>query len=94
MHKQLLVLGAAALLVACGSDDGYQPPPAPPPAPAPAPVDPLQPGSQVPSSAAASASAATAFVRSSAASSSESAEPLELGEAQLAASDSSEPEAP
>lgn len=95
MHKHLLVLSAAALLTACGSGDDYSAPPMPPaPAPAPAPADPLQPGSQVPGSAAASASAATAFVRSSAASSSDSGEPLELGEAQLASSDNTEPEEP
>jgi hypothetical protein len=90
MHKLSLMLAAAALLTACsGGSDGAGAPPAPPPAPAPA--DPPVAGTAVPTSATTSSTGATVFVRTATTLSSDAAEPLELGTAMLATSDTDEP---
>jgi hypothetical protein len=73
---------SAALLTACGGgSDGTVP------APAPAPVS----GSDVPASATQDPNAAYQFVASLAATSSESADPITVGDATLATSETDEP---
>ncbi|HSV46006.1 MAG TPA: hypothetical protein VLJ58_09465 [Ramlibacter sp.] len=77
-------LGVAAgvlLLAACGGGGGGSDP-----------VDPLVSGTDVPNSATTSAAGALAFARSVAASSDNSAEPLVLGDAVLATSETDEPD--
>jgi ABC-type glycerol-3-phosphate transport system substrate-binding protein len=88
MTKLSLMLAAAALLAACsGGSDYAKHPPAPPPAPA----DPPVAGTEVPTSATVSSVGATNFVSTTAAAGSETSEPLELGGAMLAISDTDEP---
>lgn len=73
---------AGMLLAACGGgggDDG-------------GPQDPAIAGSDVPTSATTSSAGALAFVRSVAATSSDTAEPLVVGDAVLATSDTDEPD--
>lgn len=87
MSQRLLALASALLLAACsGSDDGYATP-APPVAPA----DPPVAGTGVPTSATLSSAGATQFVRASTEMPSDTAEPIELGDVQLASSDTDEP---
>lgn len=92
-HRALfsLVL-VSGLLAACGVNDdtpiATAPPPAPAPGPAPAPPSP--PG--VPTSATTSSAGAIAFVKAMAASSDETTDPVELGDAVLASSDADEPD--
>ena len=87
MSPRLLALASALLLAACsGSDDGYAT--APPPA---APADPPVAGTGVPTSATLSSAGATSFVRTSSAMPSDTGEPIELGDVQLASSDTEEP---
>jgi hypothetical protein len=81
-------LGAGAvLLVACGGGDDVAPPPAAPPPPQ------VVSGSDVPLSATQSANAAFDFVAGVAANKSETAEPLVVGDATLATTDTEEPRA-
>ena len=90
MHKTLqTMLGAGCAaglvtvgLVACGGGDGVQ-----------ATLDPLFAGTDVPTSATTSSDAALAFVASLAAGSGDSAEPIAVGDAVLASSDTAEPAA-
>jgi hypothetical protein len=79
---------AALGLAACGG--GGDAAPAGPAAPVEGPPAAV---SEVPTSARTSSTGATAFVRSTAQAASETAEPLVIGDATLAASDSEEPEA-
>jgi hypothetical protein len=79
---------SATLLCACGGGDDAAP--AAPTAPV---VTPPVAASEVPASARSSSAGATAFVRSTAQPGNESGEPLVIGDATLAASDSDEPEA-
>lgn len=77
------VLGAvagAALLAACGGGGGSLP------------VDPLVSGTDIPVSATTSSAAAFAFVNGLASSPDNTAEPLTVGDATLATSDTDEPD--
>jgi len=79
---------AVALLAACGGgggDTAVTTAPAPAPAPAPS--------SDVPASATASAAGALAFVSQTAATSSDSADPINVGDATLGSSETDEPAA-
>ena len=67
-------------LVACGGGDGVQ-----------VTLDPLFPGTDVPTSATISSDGALAFIASVAAGSSDSSEPIVLGDTVLASSDTAEP---
>jgi hypothetical protein len=71
------------LLAACGGGGGGA---------APAVADPPFTGTDVPSSATHSSAGALAFVKSVAAAANDSAEPISLGDAVLATSDSDEPD--
>jgi PBP1b-binding outer membrane lipoprotein LpoB len=86
MRSYILILGAAVLLAACGSSDYVDPPASPP-----APTDPPVAGTMVPTSATTSIAGATTFVRTTSAAMSDSDEPLIVGDAVLASSDSAEP---
>ncbi len=87
MRSYILTLSAAVLLAACGSGNDYADPPAPPPAP----TDPPVAGTMVPTSATTSSEGATTFVRTTSAAAVDSDEPLVLGDAVLASSDTTEP---
>lgn len=84
--RRLSLLVAACVLSACGSS-GYDDAPAPPPAP----VDPPVAGTQVPTSATTSSAGATTFVRTTSSAVDDAGEPLELGTALLASSETDEP---
>lgn len=75
-----LTVSAALVLVACGGGGGNA-----------APVDGLLSGTDIPASAAASSGGATAFVASLAGVPTDSTEPVTVGDAVLASSDSAEP---
>lgn len=75
-------LSSLLLLASCGGGGGGA-----------APADPLVPGSEVPQSATTSPDAAFAFVSSVAASADDAAEPLVVGDAVLATTDTEEPKA-
>jgi hypothetical protein len=77
------LFAAALLLAACGGGGGGEPS---------AGIDPARPGTDVPSSASATSAGAMAFAKSVAASSTDSAEPITVGDAVLASSDTDEPE--
>jgi len=84
MTSRPRVLGlavAASLLSACGGGGG-----------SPAGADPFVSGTEVPLSATTSSSGALAFVKTVAASSDNSAEPIVVGDAVLAVSDTDEPD--
>jgi hypothetical protein len=81
IRTRLLVAATALVLSACGGGSGGAPAP-----------DPNVAGSDVPQTATLGAADATAFVRGSAASATDSAEPLRLGNAILATSETAEPE--
>lgn len=74
--------GAALLLAACGGGGGGDPQP---------PADPLVSGTDVPTSATTSAAGAFAFVSAVASASSDTTEPLTVGSATLATSETDEP---
>jgi hypothetical protein len=82
-HHTILL---ALFLSACGSS-GYDEAPAPPPTP----VDPPVAGTQVPTSATTSSLGATSFVRTTSNAGDDAAEPLEVGTAVLASSETDEP---
>lgn len=89
MQRLIPSLMLCGLLAACGGGGGgYGGGSAPPPPP---PPEPLVPGTLVPVNATTSPAAATAFARNSFPADIESLEPLELGDAQLAVSDTDEP---
>ena len=75
-----IAASAALVLVACGGGGGDA-----------APIDGLLSGTDIPASATASSDGATAFVASVVAAPLDSTEPLALGDAVLASSDSAEP---
>ena len=75
-----IAVSTALVLVACGGGGGNA-----------APVDALLSGTDIPASAAASSDGATAFVASVASAPADSTEPLTVGDAVLASSDSAEP---
>ena len=75
-----IAAGLALVLVACGGGGGDA-----------APVDALLSGTDVPASAAASSDGATAFVASLTPTAGDSTEPITLGDAVLASSDTAEP---
>ncbi|MEO5671621.1 MAG: hypothetical protein ABIR26_13080 [Ramlibacter sp.] len=79
---RLGLVAIAVLATACGGGDGGDPTPPTPPVPT----------SDVPQSATTSAAGATAFVKSVAAASDNSATPLTVGDAVLAVSETDEPE--
>jgi hypothetical protein len=81
---------AGLVLAGCGGSSSDDSPAAAAPAPAPAPAPALAPGSQVPVSATASSAGATAFVRSQLPTS-ETAEPLTVGDVTLGTSETEEP---
>ena len=83
-HKTTLagLAGTALLLAACGGGGGD----------ASVPVDPPVAGSDVPQSATTSSAGALAFVKSVAATSDNTATPIAVGDATLAASDTDEPD--
>jgi len=84
LGRAALGLAAVALLLAaCGGGGGG--------GEIPAPIDPPVAGTDVPQSATTSSAGALAFVQSVAASSSDSAEPIRVGDAVLATSDTDEP---
>lgn len=76
-------VGAALLLAACGGGGGEAPPPVA--------TDPLVSGTDVPTSATTSSAGAFAFVRQVASGNSDTAEPLVVGNATLATSETDEP---
>jgi hypothetical protein len=87
MRKSLMLAaatsaGAALLLAACGGGGGGGDP---------VPTDPLVSGTDVPTSATTSSAGAFAFVSSVAASPNETGEPLVVGNATLATSETDEP---
>ncbi len=80
--RQALLAGfAAALLAGCGGGGGST-----------APLDPFVTGSEVPQSATASATGAFAFLRGLLDMTSESTEPIVVGDAVLGTSETAEPE--
>lgn len=81
--KGSLSLAAALLLAGCGGGGGGEPAAA---------VDPGASVSGIPAAASTSSAAALAFVRSLAASSDSGAEPIALGDAVLATSETDEPD--
>ena len=81
-RTHLSLAAGALLLAACGGGGGDSAPP---------PTDPVA-GTQVPASASASAAGAFTFVRDTAATSDNSAEPLVVGDATLATSETDEPD--
>jgi len=83
LHSMVLGAAAAALLAACGGGGGGNPA---------APTVTLQPGSDVPQSAASSISGVIAFLQSLIAGTSETSEPITIGDATLATSETAEPE--
>ena len=82
IRARLASAAAALALAGCGGGGGGA---APPP-------DPFAPGSDVPLAATQTATEATRFVRSASGGNSESADPLRLGDAALATSETAEPE--
>lgn len=83
IKNRLWALGAgAALLAACGGGGGSS-----------APVDPVVSGTDIPVSATTSAAGAFTFVNGVASSSDNTAEPLVVGDATLATSETDEPDA-
>ena len=82
MRTGLASAAAALALAGCGGGGGNG---APPP-------DPFAPGSDVPLAATQSAAEAARFVRNAGGGTTESAEPLRLGDAVLATSETAEPE--
>lgn len=80
-----LAIAATTVLAACGGGDGGG-------TAATAPTVALQPGSDVPDSASTSVTGVVAFIMSLIASTSDTAEPLTIGNASLATSETAEPE--
>ena len=78
------LVGGAVFLAACGGGGGNGPV---------LPADPIARGSEVPLSATTSSAGAVAFVKTVAATSDNSAEPIVVGDAMLATSDTDEPDA-
>lgn len=82
--RRAIPLSALLLLASCGGGGGGG---------IATPADPLVPGSEVPQSATTSADGAFAFVSGVAASTDDTAEPLVVGDAELATTDTEEPKA-
>jgi ABC-type glycerol-3-phosphate transport system substrate-binding protein len=83
VKNRIWALGAgAAMLAACGGGGGSS-----------APVDPVVSGTDIPVSATTSAAGAFTFVNSVASASDNTAEPLVVGDATLATSETDEPDA-
>lgn len=90
MRTPLAVCAVVLGLAACGDGSSLPSSGNPPPT---AVTNPLISGTDVPTSATTSAAGATAFVKLVVASSAETAEPLQLGDAVLATTDTEEPDA-
>lgn len=84
--RTLMALAAALSVASCGGDSNFTPAPAAAP-----PANPLVPGTDVPVSATTSADGAFDFVALLAATLNETGEPLVLGDAVLATSETDEP---
>lgn len=81
----LLLVASALMLAACGGGGGG--------GASPAPTEPVAAGTDIPTSATTSAAGALTYVNSVASSSDNTAEPVVVGDATLATSDTDEPDA-